>query len=72
MKPTDEPLLVDPQEMADLEELCRLVSEGKRVTDPELHRRIAERAEAARAETARLLGVQNVAVDIVRAMRDAE
>jgi hypothetical protein len=70
MKPGIEAPPLDPQEMADLEEVCRLISEGKRVTDPELHRRISERADAARAETLRLFGVQDIGVHIIRQMRD--
>ena len=59
------------QAQADFEEVCRLVSEGKRVTDPELSRRITERADEARAEDLRLFGVREIAVDIVREMRDS-
>ena len=70
MNPTETPPALDPQAQADLEEVCRLVSEGKKVTDPELDRRIAERAEAARAETLRRFGVQEITVDIVREMRE--
>jgi hypothetical protein len=46
-KPTDIP----PQEMAGMEEVMRLVSEGKRVTDPELLGRIRERSEKVQRET---------------------
>ena len=60
----------DSQSLADLEQVCRLVAEGKRVIDPELHRRIEERADAAREESLRLYGVQDIAVTIVREMRD--
>jgi hypothetical protein len=35
---------------ADVAEVVRLVSEGKRVTDPELLRRIRERSDALRRE----------------------
>ena len=61
----------DHQALADLEEVCRLLSEGKKVADPALHQRIEARADAARDEALRLLGVQEVAVDIVREMRDS-
>lgn len=63
---------IGSQQMADLEEVCRLVSEGKRITDPELDRRIADRADAARAETLQHFGVQDIGVKIIREMRDAE
>jgi hypothetical protein len=54
----------------DLEEVCRLVSEGKKVTDPELLRRIEQRASEARAEDLRLFGVRELGVDIIRELRD--
>ncbi len=41
------PATDDPQALADLEEICRLLSEGKKVTDPELIRRITEGADRA-------------------------
>lgn len=59
------------QAQADLEEVCLLLSAGQRVTDPELIRRIEERADAARAEDLRLFGVREVAVETVRELRDA-
>lgn len=70
MATIEKPTAVDPQAQADLEEVCRLISEGKRVTDPELVRRIEERAEEGREEAFRLFGVQEISVDIVREMRD--
>ena len=57
------------QAEADLEEVCPLLSEGRRVDDPELSRRIAERADEARADALRSLGVREVAVGIVRETR---
>lgn len=38
------------QEELDAEEVLRLVSEGKKVTDPELRRRITERADEVRRQ----------------------
>lgn len=71
MKTIETPTYIDDtQAQADLEEVCRLLSEGKRITDPELHRRIEERAGSARAEALVLLGVRDCAVDIVREMRE--
>jgi hypothetical protein len=71
MSPTKEPSAIDdPQALADLEEVCRLLSEGKKVADPGVSRRITARANQARAEALGLFGVQEVAVEIVRAMRD--
>ena len=37
------------QEEADMEEVCRLAAEGKKVTDPELLKRIQERARRIKA-----------------------
>jgi hypothetical protein len=56
---------------ADLEEVCRLLAEGKRVTDPELLRRIRERGDEVRREVFEKHGVLNVAVDLIREGRDA-
>jgi hypothetical protein len=61
----------DSLALADLDEVCRLLSEGKPVADPELSRRISARADQARAEAFRRFGLQEVAVEIVRAMRDS-
>jgi hypothetical protein len=60
------------QEHADLQEVLRLVSEGKRVTDPELRRRITERADEARREMLQRHGLTNIAVDLIREGRDEE
>jgi hypothetical protein len=58
------------QEQADREEVARLVSQGKRVTDPELRRRITERGEAARRVMLERYGVRDVAVELLRDARD--
>ena len=70
MSTAEKPPVVDSQSLADLEEVCRLVSEGKRVTDPELLGRIERRADEAREEALRLFGVQDTGVQIIREMRD--
>jgi hypothetical protein len=57
---------------ADVAEVVRLVSEGKRVTDPELLRRIRERSDALRCEMMETQGVTNIAVELVRESRDEE
>ena len=54
--------------MADLEAVC-LQAAGA-VPDPELVRRVRERAERARREVLDRLGVQDVGVAIIRATRD--
>jgi hypothetical protein len=55
------------QEEADSQEVARLVSEGKRVTDPDLRRRIEERAEQVRREMFAKHGVTNIAGDLTDA-----
>jgi hypothetical protein len=58
------------QERADAEEVMRLVAERKRVTDPELIRRVQERAEKVRREIVEKHGVVEWAVDLIREARD--
>jgi hypothetical protein len=60
------------QEQADSREIMRLVSEGKRVTDPELRRRVTERADAARRLMLERHGVMDIAVDLIRESRDED
>ncbi len=66
-----EPTPVPPDMLADLAEVLRQAARGK-VTDPELIRRVTERAEQARQEILREHGVLNVAVDLIREGRDEE
>jgi hypothetical protein len=56
--------------LADAEIVLRFVAEGKRVTDPELIRRVRERAERITDEVYRTHGLLDVAVDVVREGRD--
>ena len=58
---TDEPIVA---------EVMRLVAEGKKVTDPDLRRRIQERADRVRREMLETHGLTNIAVDLVREARD--
>jgi hypothetical protein len=51
-------------EQADAEEVLRLVAEGKRVTDPNLRRRIQERADVVRREMPEKHGVTNIAAEL--------
>ena len=44
------PSAIPADEMADMEEVCRLISEGKPVTDPALLKRIHDRAEQVRRD----------------------
>ncbi len=60
------------QERADLEEVYRLLAEGKRVTDPELIRRIRDRSDAARTAVFERNGLLDIAVPFIRALRDGD
>ena len=42
------PSAIPAEEMADTKEVCRLIAEGKRVTDSALRKRIYERSEQVR------------------------
>ncbi len=64
---TIEPLT---QGEADSAEVCRLLAEGKRVTDPELRRRISERAQKVLQEIFDKHGIVDWAVDMARDVRD--
>ena len=58
------------QEVADSQEVARLIAEGKKVTDPELRRRIRARAECVRQQILEEHGVVEWAVDMIRDARD--
>ena len=62
---------IPPEVMADLEEVCRQAASGI-VRDPELLRRVYERSAKAREEVLQKLGVQDIGVQIIREIRDAE
>ena len=57
--------------LADLKEVARQAISGG-VRDLELLRRVQERAEQARKEVLKKFGVQEIGVDIIREMRDAQ
>lgn len=59
----------DPQAMADMEAVAN--ARGI-VRDPELLARIRERAARVRDEALRKFGVQEIGVEIIREIRDAE
>jgi hypothetical protein len=63
--------LIAPEIMADLEEVARQASSGC-VRDPELLRRVSERAEKARRGVLGKFGIQDIGVSIIRKMRNAE
>lgn len=58
------------QEKADHEEIHRLFVEGKRVTDPELITRIRERSRMARQAILERNGLLDIAVPLIRELRD--
>jgi predicted thioredoxin/glutaredoxin len=62
----------EPSSQSDLEEVCRLLAEGKKVTDPQLLRRIRERSEQATREVFEKHGLLNIAVDLIREGRAEE
>jgi hypothetical protein len=70
MTNTEEPAAM--QERDDLEKVYRLYAEGKRVTDPDLIRRIRERSEAARRAVFERNGLLDIAVPSIRALRDGD
>jgi hypothetical protein len=69
MNVSDTTRAIDPEVMADLEEVCK--TKGI-VRDPELYRRVTERANRVRQEILERFGTQDIAVEIVREMRNAE
>jgi hypothetical protein len=68
----EEESAIPPDEMADLEEICRLVAAGKRVTDPELLRRIRDRSDALQRAKLLKYGLAELAADLNREARDDE
>jgi hypothetical protein len=68
MKTIDSPPAT--QEQADRREILRLVSEGQRVTDPELRKRVGDRAEKVRQAIFEKYGTVEWAVDMIRDARD--
>ena len=66
------PSAIPAEEMADMEEVCRLIAEGKRVTDPALLKRIYERSEQVRRTMLEKHGITDIAVDLIREVRDEE
>jgi SepF-like predicted cell division protein (DUF552 family) len=64
--------VIPAEELADLEELSRLISAGKPVTDPALLKRIYERSEEVQRRIREKHGVVEWAVDLIREARDEE
>jgi hypothetical protein len=57
---------------SDLETVCRLIAAGKKVTDPDLLKRIRQRSEQATRAIFERHGILNIAVDLIREGRDEE
>jgi hypothetical protein len=60
---------IDPDVLSDLEAVCNTMGI---VRDAELLRRVTERADRVRQEVLEKFGVQQIAAEIVREMRNAE
>lgn len=69
MATVENPPIID-QAQLDADEVMRLVAAGQKVTDPDLRRRIRERADQMRRQMLRTHGVTNIAVDLIREARD--
>lgn len=73
--PPAAPPALDPYDpavvKADLELVCRMLAHGG-VRDPEVLRRIRERADRVRDRLFRQHGLLNIAVDLIREGRDEE
>ena len=69
MKTIDLPTALD-QELADRREVMRLVTQGKRVSDPDLRRRIHDRADEVRRVMFEKHGLTDMAVSLIRDGRD--
>jgi hypothetical protein len=63
---------IPADEMADMGEVSRLISEGKPITDSALRTRIHERSDQVRRAMLEKHGVTNIAVDLIREVRDEE
>ncbi len=72
MATVEKPRTISPEETADMQEVCRLISQGKRVTDPELRKRIQARSDEVRRQMLQAHGITNIAVDLIREVRDEE
>jgi hypothetical protein len=67
MATAEKPTAIDPDVLADLE----AISQAKGIVrDPELYRRIMERADRVRRETLETFGIQRVGAEIIRTMHD--
>ena len=70
MSVDDNDAMLSGDEMKDLEEVCRLISQGKRVTDPELLRRLRQRSDALQRDTLEKYGLVEWAAELARQTPD--
>jgi hypothetical protein len=70
MTNTEKPSTIQEQE--DLAEVYRFYAEGRRITDPDLMKRVRERSEAARKAVFERNGLLDVAVPSIRLLRDGD
>lgn len=66
--PNSEESIIPPDVMADVQAVADAVAAGGAV-DPEVARRVRERAEKARQEILALHGVQDIGVSLIRELR---
>jgi hypothetical protein len=60
------------EQQEDLAEVYRFYAEGKRISDPDLVRRIRGRSEAARKAVFERNGLLDIAVPSIRSLRDGD
>ncbi len=63
--------MIPPDIMADMQAVMDALVAGRAV-DPEVARRVRERSGKAQEELVRQHGVREIAVDLIRAIRDEE
>lgn len=69
MKTSTDTGRIPPELLAELQEAADKAAQG--VRDPEAMRQACERMDRLREENRKLFGVQDVGVDLIRAMRDS-
>ncbi len=69
---TAEKFVLSDQERSDLEEVCRLAAEGKKVTDPELIKRVQARSDRAKAASGRPFSFGTQAIREMRGPLDED
>jgi hypothetical protein len=70
MKTADDTISMDPTVKAKLQEACDRVARGEKISQEE-RKAAAARIDKMREENAKILGIQEVAVELVRESRDS-